>query len=245
METQTKKKILVIDDEIMLLSLLERSLSGDFDVKTASSGRDAARLCEETKFDLIIMDVNMPEADGFQTLSSIRNLEHYRNIPVLFLSGRNELDSKLLAFELGARDYIQKPIHTKELKARIRVHLEKAKQQGQATVIIDGPHLQFHVEENRVLLKASNAFIDLTKIECGILRVLMENPEKVISREKILSSVWGEQLNVLSRTVDAHIKKIRRKLNEAAEVIESIHGVGYRYSPAIRTGVGQEPKLTA
>lgn len=241
METQNKKKILVIDDEIMLLSLLERSLSTDFEVKTASSGRDAARQCEEMKFDLIIMDVNMPEADGFQTLSSIRNLDHYRNIPVLFLSGRNELDSKLLAFELGARDYIQKPIHTKELKARIRVHLEKAKQ-GEASVIIDGPHLQFHVEENRVLLKESNAFIDLTKIECGILRILMENPEKVISREKILETVWGQQLNVLSRTVDAHIKKIRRKLNEAADVIESIHGVGYRYTPALRAGGG---KLTA
>ncbi len=241
METQNKKKILVIDDEIMLLSLLERSLSTDFEVKTASSGRDAARQCEETKFDLIIMDVNMPEADGFQTLSSIRNLDHYRNIPVLFLSGRNELDSKLLAFELGARDYIQKPIHTKELKARIRVHLEKAKT-GEASVIIDGPHLQFHVEENRVLLKESNAYIDLTKIECGILRILMENPEKVISREKILETVWGQQLNVLSRTVDAHIKKIRRKLNEAADVIESIHGVGYRYTPALRSAGS---KLTA
>lgn len=230
METQNKKKILVIDDEVMLLSLLERSLSSDYEVKTASSGRDAVRLCEEIKFDLLIMDVNMPEADGFQTLSSIRNLDHYRNIPVLFLSGRNELDSKLLAFELGARDYMQKPIHTKELRARIRVHLEKAKQ-GEAAQIIDGPQLQFHVEENRVLLKESNAFIDLTKIECGILLILMENPEKVISREKILETVWGQQLNVLSRTVDAHIKKIRKKLNEAADVIESIHGVGYRYSP--------------
>lgn len=239
METQNKKKILVIDDEIMLLSLLERSLSTDYEVKTASSGRDAVRLCEEIKFDLLIMDVNMPEADGFQTLSSIRNLDHYRTVPVLFLSGRNELDSKLLAFELGARDYMQKPIHTKELRARIRVHLEKAKQ-TEGTQIIDGPQLQFHVDENRVLLKESNAFIDLTKIECGILLILMENPEKVISREKILESVWGQQLNVLSRTVDAHIKKIRKKLNDAADVIESIHGVGYRYTP---TAKGQ--RLTA
>lgn len=234
METQNKKKILVIDDEIMLLSLLERSLSPDFEVKTASSGRDAARLCEENKFDLLIMDVNMPEADGFQTLSSIRNLDGYRTIPVLFLSGRNELDSKLLAFELGAKDYIQKPIHTKELKARIRVHLEKAKQ-GEAAQTIDGPLLTFHVEENRVLLKESNAYVDLTKIECGILKILMENPEKVISRERILETVWGQQLNVLSRTVDAHIKKIRKKLGDAAEVIDSIHGVGYRYSPNVRS----------
>lgn len=237
METHTdsKKKVLLIDDEVVLLSVLERSLSTDFDVKTASSCIDALALCQQNRFDILIMDVNMPESDGFQTLSRIRMLENYKKTPVLFLSGRGEIDSKLLAFDLGAKDYMLKPVHTKELKARIKVHLERASGAGVAAdVIIDGPMLRFHTGENRVFLKEQESFVDLTKIECGILRVLMENPEKVISRELLLESVWGNDLNVLQRTVDAHIKKIRKKLGPTADLIDSIHGVGYRYSPQVK-----------
>lgn len=233
--TNMKKKILLIDDEVVLLQVLERSLSSDYEVKTASSANDAMILCQGNKFDLIVMDINMPESDGFQTLSRIRTLDQYKSTPVLFLSGRGEIDSKLLAFDLGAKDYMLKPVHTKELKARIKVHLDKAAQgETVENIIIDGPHLQFHVGENRMFLKDTNQFVDFTKIECGILRLLMENPEKVISREKLLETVWGQDLNVLQRTVDAHIKKIRKKMGITAELIESIHGVGYRYTPQLR-----------
>lgn len=232
-----KKKVLLIDDEVVLLSVLERSLSPDFEVKTASSGLEALALCQAHRFDLLVMDVNMPENDGFQTLTRIRTLDHYKKTPVLFLSGRGEIDSKLLAFDLGAKDYMLKPVHTKELRARIKVHLDKAaSSELTEDVIIDGPLLRFHVGENRVFLKEADSFIDLTKIECGILRLLMENPEKVISRDKLLEGVWGDQLNVLQRTVDAHIKKIRKKLGPVSDLIESIHGVGYRYTPQLRPG---------
>lgn len=236
--TSEKKKVLLIDDEVVLLSVIERSLSQDYDVKTASSGLDALALCQQNHFDILVMDVNMPENDGFQTLTKIRALDQYKNIPVLFLSGRGELDSKLIAFDLGAKDYMLKPVHTKELKARIKVHLETASHPAAITenIIIDGPHLRFHVGENRIFLKDHETYADLTKIECGILRMLMDNPERVISREKLLEGVWGEQLNVLQRTVDAHIKKIRKKLGTAADLIESIHGVGYRYTPEPREG---------
>lgn len=240
MDTQTKSKILIVDDETMLLSILERALSVDYNVKTAGSGRDAIKLCETENFDLLVMDVNMPEVDGFQTLATIRTIAKNKNTPVLFLSGRGELDSKLLAFDLGVQDYMLKPIHTKELKARIKVHLEKSTPNKETAAVIDGPVLCFHVNENRVLLKEKNEYVDLTKIECGILRLLMEAPEKVISREVLLTSVWGDELNVLARTVDAHIKKIRKKLGPAADLIESIHGVGYRFtatpkSPQVKT----------
>lgn len=236
--THMKKRVLLIDDEVVLLSVLERSLSSDFEVKTASSGLEALSLCQQTRFDILVMDVNMPENDGFQTLSRIRMLDAYKKTPVLFLSGRGEIDSKLIAFDLGAKDYMLKPVHTKELKARIKVHLDRANGGEIAEdIIIEGPLVRFHVGENRVLIKETNQFVDLTKIECGILRLLMENPEKVISREKLLESVWGDQLNVLQRTVDAHIKKIRKKLGSVAELIESIHGVGYRYTPESRNKV--------
>ena len=231
MDTQAKSKILIVDDETMLLSILERALSVDYTVKTAGSGRDAIKLCETENFDLLVMDVNMPEVDGFQTLATIRTIPKNKATPVLFLSGRGELDSKLLAFDLGVQDYMLKPIHTKELKARIKVHLDRAvAAPKESPSIIDGPQLCFHVNENRVHLKEKNEFVDLTKIECGILRLLMEAPEKVISRETLLTSVWGDQLNVLTRTVDAHIKKIRKKLGPTADLIESIHGVGYRFT---------------
>lgn len=226
-----KAKILIVDDETMLLSILERALAVDYNVKTASSGKEAIRLCEGEAFDLLVMDVNMPEVDGFQTLATVRTLPKNKETPVLFLSGRGELDSKLLAFDLGVQDYMLKPIHTKELKARIKVHLEKAARSKEPAPVIPGPWLDFHVGENRVHLKENNVFVDLTKIECGILRILMESPEQVISREQLLHGVWGNDLNVLTRTVDAHIKKIRKKLGPTAELIESIHGVGYRFTP--------------
>lgn len=230
MDTQTKSKILIVDDETMLLSILERALSVDYQIKTAGSGRDAIKLCETENFDLLVMDVNMPEVDGFQTLATIRTINKNKGTPVLFLSGRGELDSKLLAFDLGVQDYMLKPIHTKELKARIKVHLERSGSPKESPTMIDGPLLCFHVTENRVLIKDKNEFVDLTKIECGILRLLMEAPEKVISRETLLTTVWGDQLNVLTRTVDAHIKKIRKKLGTVSDLIESIHGVGYRFT---------------
>ncbi len=230
MDTQIKSKILIVDDETMLLSILDRALSVDYQVITASSGKDAIKMCETEVFDLLVMDVNMPEVDGFQTLATIRTIAKNKATPVLFLSGRGELDSKLLAFDLGVQDYMLKPIHTKELKARIKVHLERGAAPKDVAPLIDGPLLCFHVSENRVLLKEKNEFVDLTKIECGILRLLMEAPEKVISRETLLTTVWGDQLNVLTRTVDAHIKKIRRKLGTTSDLIESIHGVGYRFT---------------
>lgn len=235
MDTQIKNKVLIVDDETMLLSILERALSVDYNVKTASSGKDAIRLCENETFDLLVMDVNMPEVDGFQTLATIRTLDKNKGTPVLFLSGRGELDSKLLAFDLGVQDYMLKPIHTKELKARIKVHLERRGTEKSEPTTIDGPSLCFHVTENRVHLKEKNEFVDLTKIECGILKLLMESPEKVISREALLTHVWGDQLNVLTRTVDAHIKKIRKKLGPTSDLIESIHGVGYRFTPTAKT----------
>jgi DNA-binding response OmpR family regulator len=230
----TMHKILVIDDAEEVVVSVEAALS------SASTSLDAAYTVKEALakaqaylYDLIIIDITLPDGDGFDLLLKIRNLEGYAQTPVIFLTGREDVSSVVSAFSLGAEDYIVKPFHLLELRARVErrlIHKESKVNSSSEDQIIAG-QLMISPQSQRVKLKGKADFIPLTAREFKILLLLVKSPDHVFSRKQILDKVWGSEITVTDRTVDAHICYLRKKLLQFSGSIESVSGEGYRFNP--------------
>jgi len=229
------QKILVIDDAEEIAVSVEAALSSSLvDVDAAYTVKEALAKTSAYLYDLIIIDIMLPDGDGFDLLLKIRNLEGYAQVPVVFLTGREDVSSVVSAFSLGAEDYIVKPFHLLELRARIErrlVHREvKPVNQGSEDQIIAG-QLVISPLSQRVKLRGKADFIPLTAREFKILLLLVKSPDHVFSRKNILDKVWGSDITVTDRTVDAHICYLRKKLQQFSGSIESVSGEGYRFNP--------------
>ncbi len=225
-----KTKILLVDDEKDIIEFLQYNLSNEgFKVITANDGSEAIEKLNQ-KPDLIILDVMMPKMDGYETCSRIRSLDEFKNIPIIFLTAKSTELDEVHGLNLGADDFIQKPISTKKLIARVKSNLRKidstASNISGSKELIIGP-LAINREKYEVLLKGKEIFFP--KKEFEILYYLASNPGKVFDREKILSDIWGDDIYVVARTIDVHVRKIREKLDKYADMIETIKGIGYRF----------------
>ena len=222
-------KILVVDDEMDIVELLKYNLTHvGYNVLTAFDGQEAI---DKLSFapDLILLDVMMPKLDGFEVCRRIRNSIEYDNIPIIFLTAKSSESDEIYGLNLGANDYIQKPISMNKIIAHINSNLRLVEQRigpaKKTDEIIIGP-LQLSKEKYLVLL--GNKQINLARKEFEILHFLASNPGKVFKRDRILNSVRGEDVCVVERTVDVHLLNIRRKFGEYSGLIETIKGVGYR-----------------
>ena len=219
-------RILIADDEPDIIQLIKRYAQREgYDVTSVDDGSKAVEECRNKDFDIIIMDVMMPDMDGFTACKKIREI---KDIPVLMLSARGTEYDKLFVFEVGIDDYVTKPFSPKELMARIKV-------------IINRHSITKPLDDNRI--KAAgievdtlghNVYIDgektdLTTKEYGILLYLMENKGIVLSRDKILNAVWGYDYFGDDRTVDWQIKLLRNKIGKYRDTIHTIRGVGYKF----------------
>ncbi len=225
-----KTKILLVDDEKDIVEFLQYNLVQEgFKVITAYNGKDALDKIS-AKPDLVILDIMMPKMDGYEVCTRIRSMDEYKNIPIIFLTAKSSEIDEVHGLNLGADDFIQKPISPKKLIARVKSNLRKAEsvQSGTQTSkeITAGP-LVINKEMYQVLL--DDKHIVLPKKEFEILAYLASNPGKVFHRDKILSDVWGNDIYVVERTIDVHVRKIREKLGKHADLIETIKGVGYRF----------------
>lgn len=223
-------KILLVDDEKDIVEFLEYNLVQEgFEVVTAYDGYDAIEKLK-AKPDLIILDVLMPRMDGFETCQKIRSIKEFKNVPVIFLTAKSAEADEIKGLNLGADDFIRKPISPKKLIARVQSNLRKSEsvpsEVKKVKEIKIGP-LLIDKEKYTVALAGKNVIFP--KKEFEILAFLAANPGKVFHRDKILSDVWGTDIFVVERTVDVHIRKIREKLNEYSDLIETIKGVGYRF----------------
>jgi two-component system alkaline phosphatase synthesis response regulator PhoP len=185
----------------------------------------------EEKPDLIVLDVMMPKMSGYEVCKTIRMNEENNNIPIIFLTAKTSEFDELKGFDLGADDYIKKPISPKMLVARIKSklkNLEKLKDANitSSSTIVIGP---LKINKDKYEVKIDNNNIILPKKEFEILFYLAKKPGKVFSRDVILNDVWGTDIYVTERTVDVHIRKIREKLDKYSYLIETIKGVGYRF----------------
>ena len=222
-------KILVVDDEKTLVKGIKFNLENEgYQVECAYDGAAAVELARNEKFDLLILDVMMPEVDGLEACMRIRE---FSNIPIIMLTAKSEDADKLVGFECGADDYVTKPFNILELKARVRALLRRAAgvQRSQGTILTVGD-ISLNTEE-RVAIRNGET-VDLTAKEYDLIELLMRNPRRVYSRENLMNVVWGYTYTGDYRTVDVHIRRLREKLEEnpaEPEHIMTKWGVGYYF----------------
>ncbi|MCF2663878.1 response regulator transcription factor [Oscillibacter valericigenes] len=222
-------KILVVDDEKTLVKGIKFNLENEgYQVECAYDGAAAVDLARNEKFDLLILDVMMPEVDGLEACMRIRE---FSNVPIIMLTAKSEDADKLMGFECGADDYLTKPFNILELKARVRALLRRAAgvQRVQGAVLTVGD-ISLNTEE-RVAIR-NGEIVDLTAKEYDLIELLMRNPRRVYSRENLMNVVWGYTYAGDYRTVDVHIRRLREKLEKnpaEPDHIMTKWGVGYYF----------------
>lgn len=223
-------KMLICDDEKGLRTVIKRyAVFEGFDVVEASDGMEAVKACQKEDFDIIIMDIMMPEMDGFMAVKEIRKTS---DVPIIMLSARGEEYDKVLGFELGIDDYVVKPFSSKEIMLRVNAVLRRTKKQSQA--ILDDGHVIFKKEGLIADLSAYKVLIDgelkdMAPKEYDLLFFLIRNKNIAVPREKLLSEVWGYDYCGDDRTLDTHMKLLRRSLGPYAHFIITLRGLGYRF----------------
>ncbi len=224
-------KILICDDEAGLRAVIKRyAIFEGHEVSEAGDGMEAVELCRAQTFDIIIMDVMMPHLDGFSAVKEIRKTA---DTPVIMLSARGEEYDKILGFEVGVDDYVVKPFSSKEIMLRIGAILRRAAKRATAASNDDG-HVVFEKDGLKVDLTAYKVFIDGTQAdmapkEYDLLFFLIRNRNIAIPREKILTEVWGYDYYGDDRTLDTHMKLLRKSLGPYAGFITTLRGLGYRF----------------
>jgi DNA-binding response OmpR family regulator len=214
-------RVLIVEDEPRLASFLQKGLrASGFTTCVAADGAAAARMADDGKFDLLILDLGLPDCDGSEVLSDLRSAG--QRLPVIVLTARDDLSDKLAAFDGGADDYLTKPFRFEELLARIRARLRKEGTPEQ-TVITAGA-VALDLRTRRV--EVDGELVELTVREFAVLEVLMRHRGQVLAREQLLSHVWGYDYDPGSNVVDVYVGYLRRKLG--GQAIETVRGVGYR-----------------
>ncbi len=221
--------ILVVDDEKDILELLKYNLEKDgYRVLTARNGREALKLARQNP-ELVVLDIMMPELDGWEVCKAIRKDPATSKIPIIILTARDSEVDEVVGLELGADDYITKPVKVRTFLARVKRALKPRDvdlDQAASDVLTIG-ELAIHV--NNYMVKIRGKELHLPKKEFEVLLFLARHPERVITRETLLNEIWGHDVYVVDRTIDVHIRKIREKLGNCAAHIETVKGVGYRF----------------
>ncbi|KAB8138195.1 response regulator transcription factor [Gracilibacillus oryzae] len=220
-----KYKILIADDEEQMLTLLSSYLESlGYHIVTAANGVEALALWREQSFDLVVLDIMMPELDGFSVCRHIREVS---NIPIIMLTAKGEELDRVHGLKIGADDYIVKPFSTKELAARIEALLRRSISFNQNQNMFSLGKLMIDFTGHRVTVRG--LVINLTRKEFSLLQFLIKHKGQVFTREQLLDQIWGLENNATLRTVDTHVKTLRLKLDEASGYIKTVWGVGYKF----------------
>ena len=222
-----KNKILLIDDEKDILEFLSYNLiKAGYKIDQAENGDEGLKKLKTFKPDLIIVDVMMPVLDGIEFCSIVRSNPQHENIMIVFLTARSEDYTQIVALETGADDFISKPIKPKLLITKINSLIKRIENKKAENSILKFKNIELNIEKYQVLVDGEEKIFP--KKEFEILEMLMKNISKVLTREKLLNTIWGTDLYVGDRTIDVHIKRIRNKVGSS--IIKTIKGVGYKLS---------------
>ena len=222
-------KVLVVDDEQDILELIRHSLAKEgFEVHVAANGAQAIEQARKVKPEIIIMDVMMPVMDGMEACRQLKDNPDTKNIPVIFLTARSEEFAELAGFEAGADDYIAKPVRNRVLLSRVKAILRRGNSiQNQEPEKYDFATIQ--IDRERFVVEYNGKALQLPRKEFELLAFLASRPGRVFSRDEILENVWGNEVLVVDRTIDVHVRKIREKLDD--KFIYTVKGVGYKFEP--------------
>ncbi len=219
--------VLVLEDQEENFRLIKHALDGCYNLRWATTLEDAKKLAAEN-FDAALVDIVLPDGDGFQFCYWLRAQDRFASKAVLFLTAQNTSESRITGFTVGADDYISRPFNPTELKTRLD---SKIKRFGRgAATYLEASGIRLDLKGQRAFIESqgNTSEVELTAIEFKILSMLVTDPNKVIHRDEMLNHVWGDGVYVYPRSVDTHISKLRRKLGPMAQSIESVHGVGYK-----------------
>jgi DNA-binding response OmpR family regulator len=227
-----KRVIAVVDDEPDILELIALHLSrAGFAVKSFAAAKPLLHYLNQQLPDLLVLDLMLPDGDGLEICKSLKKEARTRPLPILMLTAKGEKPDIVLGLEFGADDYMVKPFSPAELVARVKAILRRSRKPGPGDddLIRVGPDLA--IDPGRHTALVGDQAVALTSTEFSILLILSRNPGWVFTREKILDALWGDEKDVIDRTVDVHIKHLREKLGTAGAKIKNIRGVGYKIEP--------------
>jgi DNA-binding response OmpR family regulator len=224
-------KILLVEDAVEFQRLVETTLAAGFAVTTVATAADAQKHLDESQVDLIILDVMLPDDDGFRFCANLQNHEKTRDIPVIFLSGKSEVNDRVMGYSLGAEDYITKPFSPVELRARVEARLRKLRSKQEKQEVFRKGDLKFNIPFQKVFIVngTRESGVELTPIEFKLLLFLAQREEQVFSREQLMGAIWTGGVHIVDRTVDVHVSNIRKKLGRSSCTIRSVRSVGYSF----------------
>ena len=223
------QKILVVEDDKHISKLVKYNLEkAGFDSTVTITGEEALEVLDREAVDLIILDIMLPKMDGFETCKQIKQDKKLSHIPVIMLTAKGEEVDKVVGFELGADDYVVKPFSPRELVLRVKAILKRGKPKEEVKDILSVDKLTVDIPRHKVTIDKKE--ITLTQIEFKLLVTLMQRKGRVQSRDSLLEDVWDIAADVTTRTIDTHIKRLRQKLGKMGKMIETVRGIGYRFS---------------
>jgi len=226
-------KILVVEDDPSMLMGLKDNLEFEgYEVLTARNGADGLKLAQSNQFDLIVLDVMLPQMDGFEVCRQLRSKDE--DLPIIMLTAKNQEIDKVVGLKLGADDYVTKPFSVRELMARLEAVLRRQKRSTHPSSpkIASYEFGNVKIDFRKCMATKGKKKIDLTHYEVEILKVLIANKEEPISRNRMLDEIWGYELFPTTRTIDNHIVKLRQKLEEDPKNpkhVITVHGIGYKF----------------
>jgi two-component system alkaline phosphatase synthesis response regulator PhoP len=221
-----KKTILVVDDEKDLLDLIEYNLKKEgFKVLKAENGKEGIDVAKEHKPDLVLLDIMMPKMDGLEAVEIMRKDDDLKRIPIIFLTARSDENTEIEGLNKGGDDFITKPISTTKLVSRIKAVMRRFEDTAEVLNKLEVHDLE--IDKDRYIVKREDQEFQLPRKEFELLFYLASRKGKVMDRQTLLNKVWGDNIYVVDRTVDVHVRKIREKLGD--HYIETVKGVGYRF----------------
>jgi two-component system, OmpR family, phosphate regulon response regulator PhoB len=222
-------RILVIEDESDIRQVLDYNLrTAGHDVVAASRGQDGLRLARQERPDLVLLDLMLPDIPGTEVCRAIKDDASMRLTPVIMLTAKGEEIDRVVGFELGADDYVTKPFSVRELVLRVRAALRRSEAKPPESNVVDFGVLKMDRDAHRVWVEGTE--VELTALEFKLLVTLYDRRNRVQSRGALLDHVWGMDTKVATRTVDAHVKRLREKIGAGRDYIETVRGVGYRFA---------------
>ena len=223
--------ILVIEDEPDIRKNLEYNLSREgFKVSTAGSLKDGLKSLDSNTYSLILLDLMLPDGSGLDLCKKIKSNSSLESIPIIILTAKDDEVDKVVGFELGADDYVTKPFSVRELILRIKAVLKRGQKDSNEIVEVERQFGDLRIDIESHEVHVDSKLVELTVLEFKLLNELVDKRGRVQSRDQLLSEVWGYNAEVTTRTVDTHIKRLREKIGPMGKYVQTIRGVGYKFS---------------
>jgi len=225
----SKERILIVEDDKHISKLVKYNLEkAGLQCTVTITGEESLEILDKEPVDLVILDIMLPEMDGLQVCKQIKQGKKLSAVPIIMLTAKGEEVDRIVGFELGVDDYVVKPFSPRELVLRVKAILKRKEAPEVAKDILDADKLVVDITRHKVTVDKKE--IELTPMEFKLLVTLMQRKGKAQSRDKLLEDIWDIAADVTTRTIDTHIKRLRQKLGKAGKFIETIRGLGYRFS---------------